>query len=350
VPIRPIDQIHRTRRRRAWTAAGLVTALAVAFVLIISAGLLPGDNPAITSPTTVPAPDSTATITPPTTTAASTTTSTTVAAAPLIPATGIDAQVIWFDGFSVGTANAGEDPVLLTDGEGINMGMKMIADDGAGGFVTLRDSATLLWWQAGASEPSLVAVTDDQPIEIIQLLDIVRIDDEVYADVMLAGRVTTIAGECDPRRGLVDLSDGTLPQGIVGAALPSVGRTTGWVVSGCPGEQPLIIVGDLTATLFVPEYTNTDPETGAPLSPIPMSQLVVTDAIGTEVARFDVTTDEQPFAVLHDFDGRRILVSREAWEPALAPRTFFIIDLECIECGLGEPFTTPGAASADLMR
>ncbi|MDH3499777.1 MAG: hypothetical protein OEM97_06615, partial [Acidimicrobiia bacterium] len=77
--------------------------------------------------------------------------------------------------------------------------------------------------------------------------------------------------------------------------------------------------------------------------------VVVTHSSGPEEARIDLTTDEQPYAVLHDFDGRYVLVSREAWEPALAARTFFVIDLGCADCGLGEPFTTGSAASADLM-
>jgi hypothetical protein len=75
---------------------------------------------------------------------------------------------------------------------------------------------------------------------------------------------------------------------------------------------------------------------------------VVTDADGAEVARLAVTTEAEPFAALHNFDGSRLLVSREPFEPVQPARTFLVIDLNCLDCT--ESFQNLGsAASAALL-
>ena len=90
----------------------------------------------------------------------------------------------------------------------------------------------------------------------------------------------------------------------------------------------------------------TDPEGGRPLAPVPVTDLVVTGPDGER--RLPLTTDERPFATLHDFDGRRVLVSIEPYEPALPPRLFTIIDLECETCDVR--FESPGFATGALTR
>lgn len=345
MPMHPIGDVRRSHRRRLWVTelaggAAIVAAIIVAAVL---AG--PDEGTVATTPTTVTV-TTTATTTAPSTTA-TTATSTTVAATPIVPAGGIAEPVVWFNGFFLGTAAPGSEPTTLTETTGMNVGLKMVASDRAGGFVTLVDGATLAWFRTGAAEPAIVlpAFESGTP-EMTQLLDVVEIDGVRYADVS----ITTLAtdGTCTPLRALVDLADGSVRDGVVATAGPLT--IEGWVITGCPPAPPAVVVNGLTVTLDVPEYTNTDAETGAPLSPIPVTEVVVTDPAGSDIARIGFTTDERFWGVLHDFDGRRILVSREGWEPALGPRTFFIIDLACPDCGLGDPFEIDIAASAALTK
>jgi hypothetical protein len=67
---------------------------------------------------------------------------------------------------------------------------------------------------------------------------------------------------------------------------------------------------------------------------------------GNEVLRVPVGTLQEPLLIVHSFDGRRLIVSREPAD-APGPRTVFVIDLECVECT--EVIRTTGPDSFDLV-
>lgn len=81
------------------------------------------------------------------------------------------------------------------------------------------------------------------------------------------------------------------------------------------------------------------PEPGAP-------SVLVVEENGNEVLRVPVGTPEEPLLIVHSFDGRRVIVSREPAE-APGPRTVFVIDLECADCT--EVILTTGPDSFDLV-
>ncbi len=357
MPLRPIARVERQARRRTLSAAlgGLGVAV-LAIVLAVSVVGPSDEAPVATTPTTVSpveAPTATAPTTSTTAAPAPTPTEPTPGPAPLppvVPAGGVTDPVVWFDGFFVGTGAPGREPVLLTESEGSNFGLKMIADDRAGGFVTLADERTLLWWSAGAGEPQRVSVDlGDARMSATEVLDVVPAASGPLVDLHVNFDDPTADQACQSLRALVDLATGAVVRGVeaAGEILP-LGLESGWITADCFSLGRAKVESGLLARLVVPELTDVDPESGVPRAPVPTSQVVITDQTGAEVATFDVTTDDQPWAVLHDFDGHRVLVSREAWEPALPARTFFLIDLDCVECGLGEPFTTGSAASADI--
>jgi hypothetical protein len=88
-------------------------------------------------------------------------------------------------------------------------------------------------------------------------------------------------------------------------------------------------------------------ETGALVWPFDLPELVVRGPEGEELARIELGSEQQPFALLHDFDGRRVVVSVEPNEPAFAPRTISVIDLECADCT--EIVEAPGADTLELV-
>jgi hypothetical protein len=74
-------------------------------------------------------------------------------------------------------------------------------------------------------------------------------------------------------------------------------------------------------------------EGGEPLGEYDLPRVVVEDAATGDILTTRVLgTYEQPYLRIHDFDGRRLIVSREPYEPANPPLTVFIIDLECGNC------------------
>jgi hypothetical protein len=96
------------------------------------------------------------------------------------------------------------------------------------------------------------------------------------------------------------------------------------------------IFTDQGRTVFVDDSgleTADRDESGAPTGEFELPRVVVEDASTGEVLTTLVLgTYERPYLRIHDFDGRRLIVSREPHEPAFAPLTVFIIDLECADC------------------
>jgi hypothetical protein len=72
---------------------------------------------------------------------------------------------------------------------------------------------------------------------------------------------------------------------------------------------------------------------GWPSGDYDLPAVVVEDSSTGEILTTLVLgTYERPYLRIHDFDGRRLIVSREPYEPANPPSTVFIIDLECGNC------------------
>ncbi len=75
-----------------------------------------------------------------------------------------------------------------------------------------------------------------------------------------------------------------------------------------------------------------EPELGGPVLRQPVELVVAEADTGREQAVVNIGTPVQDVVLVHDFDGRRVVVSRTAYEPALAPQVMFVIDLGCGGC------------------
>ncbi len=102
--------------------------------------------------------------------------------------------------------------------------------------------------------------------------------------------------------------------------------------------------GGRTVTLIQPQYIYGGEGGGEPVGPFEPAILVAED--GDRRIEIEVGNEVEPWTVLHAFDGRRVVVSREPDEPAAAERTVLIIDLECPECGEA---LVLGPSSVDLI-
>ncbi len=309
-----------TRQRRPAIVGFAIGAVAV--ILLIAVPLLlagGGDDPivAATSTTaagTTAAPDVATTLAEATTTTApestttmsaeSTTTSSTEA-----PATdGIDVSgAEWVRTQNPDAIVDSNGDVILQTGAPL-LGTKTAAWDTGSGVVTVTADSRLRWVRPGADTIIPLEWPDpDPPI----LLDVVLLD----------------AGPAAALR-------------TFGGDVMWVDLTTGDVVDGDPDRADVFEDhGDQLGaqgrkvSVFFPENADVErDETGALIWPYELPQLVVTDTAGDELVRITLGTEQDPFVKLHDFDGRRVVVSQEGWEPALAPRTVFIIDLECGDC------------------
>ena len=103
-----------------------------------------------------------------------------------------------------------------------------------------------------------------------------------------------------------------------------------------------------SATINLPDWSNVKRgEGGEPISPFDLPELVVSSHDGAELLRISVGTSDRPYVQIHDFDGRRLIVSAVPNEPASPPQTVWIIDLECGDCT--EMFETGGPVWFDLI-
>jgi hypothetical protein len=131
---------------------------------------------------------------------------------------------------------------------------------------------------------------------------------------------------------------------IVGARLLDSFDTIIWfdLESGAPTEPPArartldgvaFAAGGRTATIALPDWSNVQRgEGGGPLLPYDLPELVISGDDGTELLRVTVGTNDRPYVQIHDFDGRRLILTAVPQEPASPPQTVWIIDLECSEC------------------
>jgi hypothetical protein len=127
-------------------------------------------------------------------------------------------------------------------------------------------------------------------------------------------------------------------------AQPDAGRTVDGTTFTAQGR---------IATVVEPDWTGVQlGEGGEPIAPFDLPQLVVYESDDAELLRINVGSEDRPYVRLHDFDGRRLILTAEPHEPAMPPMTVWIIDLQCPECTerieLGDPqwFDLVGSADA----
>lgn len=196
------------------------------------------------------------------------------------------------------------------------LGESAVARDGTGGFVWV-DLDGLWWLPAEASRPRLVSTelpgflvgvtpTDTGPVAVFEA--------------------------ASPH--FVDLS--------TGLQVPSPDHPRVRFEGADPATVVITAANGLEAKVTAPEVT-VDAE-GQPADVTEPARLVVTDGSGTVVVDFPVGSFYAPWATLHDFDGRRVILSRAPFEPALPEESFFVVDLSCGAC-LRRFVTAAGRAS-----
>lgn len=226
----------------------------------------------------------------------------------------------------------------------------------------------------GTSPPDTLDISDQEFLQMTQFGELYGSDGSLIADLddfaLSVGRVAW-----DRAAGIVYVAaDGTLrhldPDGsrLVTADLPE--GATSRILGTVAGDPTLVGVVAEDALLWIDLASgervdapaggvDRDPELGPvftdqgrkvwvdtaglftaprgegeePLGEYDLPGVVVEDAATGEVLTTLVLgTYERPYLRIHDFDGRRLIVSREPHEPAYAPLTVFIIDLECGDC------------------
>lgn len=283
MPVVPVEGLQSRRRiRMAAPLLGLGAVASLVLVLLFAASGAPTPLQPVgpTETTTVPTPSTTV---PPATT--------TPAATPPLDtswARGSAERILDDQGRTLY-----EYPTTILYG-------RNTAWDGIDGFVALTESG-LIWMRPDGE------VTVDAPFGSIVDVDyseagtqIVGIDPFEGDEVVWLDLVT--GDQTDPPRDPLTLDGVTFTEG---------GRTV---------------------TIEAPDWSDAETdEIGRPLPPFDLPTLVVTEG-GEEVLRMEVGGDQLPYVNIHDFDGRRLILGAEPFEPAIPPVTAWIIDLECASC------------------
>ncbi|HEX5671971.1 MAG TPA: hypothetical protein VFY46_04535, partial [Acidimicrobiia bacterium] len=177
--------------------------------------------------------------------------------------------------------------------------IKTVAWDHGDGFVYLSQEGAVRWWRpTGETE----VVRFDDPTDDLTIVDVSMFDRQV---VVVEHNGSLLA---------FDLLTGEATD----SALQRYRRVETGEISFLANGSTAAVIGN---------------------------ELVVTHPDG--VLRLGLGTPERPVAVMHDFDGRRAIVSIEAEEPADAPRIVFVVDLQCSDCT--ELIVTTNADSFDLV-
>ena len=294
----PIVSIEKLRRRRLYLIAPMATAgiaasvFAVVFLLQTTGPQQPAEE------------------LPPVTTIDAVTTTTTPTTTPPVIALP-DAN--WVRG-SVEQISDDQGTVLYEFPSTILYG-RNTAWDGGEGFVALTESELI--WMRPEGQQSI-----DAPFGSI-------------LDVAVTETGTHVVGIREAESGAVLWFE--LESGDEVEAPPTV-RTT---------DGKTFTYGDRAVTIVDPDWSDAEKdETGFPLRPFDLPELVVTDG-GIEILRITVGSEERPFVEIHDFDGRRLIIGALPVEPAVPPSTVWIIDLECSGCT--ETLDTPSLEYFDLI-
>lgn len=294
MPVVPIEGLRR--RRFLWitplVGVGLAAAIALIFLLVPAGDPIPPADEA-----------------PPPTTLAPTTTLPVTTTVPEVVIPDTD----WVRGTSEQIIDDGGE-VLFEFPSTILFG-RNTAWDGGDGFVALTGEG-LIWMRPGQSR------TIDLPQGAI-------------VDVAISDSGTHVVGIArieDRTVHWYELETGDLVDP------PATARTL---------DGRAFVAGDRMATIEDPDWNGVErDETGAPLPPFDLPELVVTEG-RFEVLRIPVGSFQKPFAEIHDFDGRRIVFGALPIEPAVPPTTVWIVDLECSECT--QRFDTPSLEYFDLI-
>lgn len=281
----PLTGIDRLRRRRKTRLVAPVFAAGMAIWVAI---LLVGSPPGEVVP---PAGETTPTTAAPT----STTVDATVTTAPAEVAA-VDA--VWVRGTHSQIIDD-QDRVLYEYPFTVQYG-RNTAWDGASGFVALTD-AGLIWMRPGST------VTVDAPSGSIV--------DAWITDT--GAHVVGIRAFEDQQVHWIDLESGTE------TAAPTEALTLDGIT---------FTAGNREATIELPDWSGVErDEIGQPVPPFDLPTLIVSED-GEELVRIAVGSEQRPYVNIHDFDGRRLIIGAEPFEPAVPPVTAWIIDLECAGC------------------
>jgi hypothetical protein len=213
------------------------------------------------------------------------------------PAAAVHAQ-LWLRG-QFGAGVFGSDGTQFVANPLRSFFIKTVAWDHGEGFVYLSEDGAVRWWRPDADTE---IVRFDGPTDDLAIVDVSLLDRQV---VIVERNGSLLA---------FDLITGAASEG----AVQRYRRVETGEISFLAGGRTAVVIRD---------------------------ELIVTHQEG--LLRLGLGGPEQPFVVLHDFDGRRVIVSIEALEPADAPRTVYIIDLECPTCT--EVIETITAQSFDLV-
>jgi hypothetical protein len=302
--------MRRGRRRKIATAAGSALGVLVIVGGVIggTAWLIGGDSPAdrvADSVTSTFADQSSTTAAPSTTQAPPSTSTSTVTTIPS-PATAIPlpsrTYLPWSDGASFefvlhdagGILLAGEPGrfALLTDAPGQSSGQPTVRHDLEGGIVYL-DGEHLMWWQEGDETPRVVA--ENTAFETAALWQVVESNGR---------RAAAVGGYGSDDVTLYELETGDASAATTSDLRYGFVDFTYPIVSPDGSRRARIETGDRSSDLVI-ELTE-----------------------GGELLRQTIASPEW-FVRLHDFDGARVIVSREPFEPAIAPQVFFLYNLTC---------------------
>lgn len=193
------------------------------------------------------------------------------------------------------------------------VGSENVAWDGSDGLVIVTESG-VAWIRPGG--------TLQQTIPIDEIVEVALVGERhVLGGRALGGTVEWYELETARR---IDPPEGRT---VVGETFQAQGRT---------------------ATVLEPDWRDVERgEAGEPIPPFDLPEVVVEDTNGSEL-RFPVGTTERPHVQIHDFDGRRLIVSAVPQEPATPPQTTWIIDLECANCT--RVVETDSPQTFDLVR
>ncbi len=154
---------------------------------------------------------------------------------------------------------------------------------------------------------------------------IVSLGDPWVAEILrvVPGRPTLVTVSTDSGVRFVDLT----VRGFTQSALDSI-------ILDDNGRLTSVTAQGVTATIDdAAMQAGPFGEGGERLGDFELPSIVFTDASTGEVlSRLYVGTRNRYWLTLHDFDGRRLIVSRAPNEPANPPLTVFYVDLECPDC------------------
>lgn len=354
--------MRRGARRRLVARAGTVlgSAAVVVFALGSVVWLAGGgdEDPVALTTTTAGVTTSTpaTTTTPPpvsstTTSQAPTTTTTLPAIPPGIPQrdyqgmpdnVGEGYAVHAFEGVFLSSRTVGRFSWRVVDAPSTFTASDTIRDDLRGGIVYLDSdivgddatgATTLMWYPAGAEFPVTVAELGTEFFG--DVLDVIERDGTFYAVV---GAIQATADEA----ALYELGG----PGTGAISLRDLRRS---YVSDGENQLPIYRVAstDGTRVAFVEQDPCPPSRCDEGFENPNPAYLVVLDGSGSTLFRQEIPRRDTDIAFVEDFDGNRLILVREPYEPAIGIKTVFVIDFRCGP-GCTERFHVTGAPATLL--